>query len=680
MATQAKIVLSAEDRASRVIGQVRAEMGRASDSASQLAGAAGLISPAFAALAGAAGLVAFVKSVVDAADALNDVADATGASIEALSGLERVARLNGGTLDDVAGILVKFNMALNQAADPGSNAAAVFKALGLSVKELQAADPAEALRRTAVALAGFANDGNKGRIYLDLFGKTVREAAPYLNDLAAAGKLQATTTTEQAEAAEKFNKVLFAMRVAAEDAGKALTLGMGAALEKTIENWRAATAAFGGFAGALQALLSGATQLKDNPAEGLKKYNEQLAVLDARIQSARTGSDGFLGRFADQRIKSLQDERAEVAKVTDYYRTLVNAGSAGAGRGNGAAQAPSLPGLGGSGKAKSVTAPKEEISQAATALAAYVDQLEKEQQKTLELTLQQEALNKLRSLGALGQLPQVREVVLGLTQQIQLSQDQAEIEKGVTAELERQVKLRQGLDDALDRFSGRTADALKQAQTSRLETRLAAGEIFSTDELDRIVKGIGGIQTEAEKAFDGADKALERFVENVQDALGNTVESTLRGDFDSIGKLWGDLLIKMASQAIAADIGRALFGDIGKAGAGGSSSGVLSGLLGSLFGGGLLSGARAGGGPVSAGGTYLVGERGPELLQMGGSSGTVVSNSAMQASRGATYISLAPVIRIDARTDQAQVAQLVAAGMQQTQRDLWAQLHARGLA
>ena len=676
MATQAKIVLSAEDRASRVIGQVRAEMGRAGESATQLAGAAGLISPAFAALAGAAGLVAFVKNVVDAADALNDVADATGASVEALSGLERVARLNGGTLDDVAGTLVKFNAALNQAGDPNSDAAKVFTALGLSAKELKDADPAEALQRTAIALQGFATDGNKARIIQELFGKSIREAAPFLKDLAEAGKLQTTTTTEQAEAAEKFNKVLFAMRVAAEDAGKALTFGMGAALEKTIENWKAATAAFGGFAGALQAVLSGATQLKDDPAKGLRQYNDQLAVLDARIKAVRDGSDGFLGRFADQRVQSLQTERAEVAKVTDYYRTLVNAGSAGAGRGNGPQQA--LPTLAGLDKSKSVTPPKEEINQAAVALAAYVDQLDKEQQKTQELTLEQEALNKLRGLGALGQVPQVRELVLGLAKQIQLSQDQAEIEKGITAELERQAKMRQGLDEALDRFSGRTADALKQAQTSRLETRLAAGEVFSTDELERIVKGIGGIKDESEKAFDGANKSLDRFVENVQDALGNTVEATLRGDFQSIGKLWGDLLIKMASQAIAADIGQALFGDLGKTGAGASSSGVLTSLLGTLFGG--LSGARAAGGPVSAGGTYLVGERGPELLQMGSGGGQVVSNSAMQAARGAVAITMPVSISIDARSDQAQIAQLVGGAMAQAQRDMWAQLHARGLA
>lgn len=677
MATQAKLVLTAEDRASRVIGQVRAEMGRASESASQLAGAAGLITPAFATLAGAAGLVAFVKHVVDAADALNDVADATGASVEALSSLERVARLNGGTLDDVASVMVKFNAALTQAGDPKSNAAEVFRALGLSAKDLLEADPAAALQRAAVALQGFANDGNKARITQELFGKSIKDAAPFLKDLAEAGQLQATVTQEQAEAAEKFNKQLFALRTAAEDAGKGLTLGLGAAIADIIDRYKTAGAIFGGLANVLKAGVFEKLNFQD-PADGLKAYNEQLATLDARIRSVQDGADGFRGRFADKRLLALQAERAEVAKVTDYYRTLVNAGGAGAGRGNGVLQLPKLPSVT-NGSAKSVTPPKEQISQAAVALAAYVDQLDREAQKTDDLTVEQTALNKLRELGALGQLPQVRQVVLGLAKQVQLNQDQAEIERGVTAELERQAKLRKDLDSQLDAFSGRSADALKQAQTARLETRLAAGEVFSPDELDRIVKGIGGIQPAAEEAFNGAEKALERFVENVQDALGTTVEATLRGDFDSIGRLWGDLLLKMASQAIAAEIGRALFGDIGKASGAGASTGVLSGLLGTIFGGG-ITGARAAGGPVAAGGTYLVGERGPELLRMGGSSGSIVPNHAMPSAGTAISISLAPVIRIDARTDQAQVAQLVAGAMQQTQRDMWAQLHSRGLA
>ena len=74
--SQAKIILTAEDRASRVLQQVQGQMASATASAGQLAASAGLIGPAFATLASAAGLVAFVRNVTGAVDALNDVADA----------------------------------------------------------------------------------------------------------------------------------------------------------------------------------------------------------------------------------------------------------------------------------------------------------------------------------------------------------------------------------------------------------------------------------------------------------------------------------------------------------------------------------------------------------------------------------------------------------------------------
>ena len=70
-----------------------------------------------------------------------------------------------------------------------------------------------------------------------------------------------------------------------------------------------------------------------------------------------------------------------------------------------------------------------------------------------------------------------------------------------------------------------------------------------------------------------------------------------------------------------------------------STGGGLFGWLGSLFGGGaatgapmLLSGALAGGGSAMAGGTYLVGERGPELFRPD-QSGTVIPNHALGAMR-----------------------------------------------
>jgi hypothetical protein len=632
MTGQAKITVTAEDRASRVLQQVRGQLASTSSSAAELAASAGLIGPAFATLASAAGLVAFVKNVADAVDALNDVADATGASIESLSGLERVARLNGGTLQDVSGILVKFNAALAQSANPASDAAGVFKALGLSAKELQQIDPAVALQRTAVALAGFADDGNKARITQELFGKSIREAAPFLKDLAEAGELNATVTREQAEQAERFNKALAALRVNVQDASRSLLGEMAVSIQRTVANVTTATASFGGLAAAIQAVLSGATQFKDSPAKGLAEYNKQLADIDARIAKVRDGSDGFAGRFSQQRIEALQKERGEVAKVADYYRTLNNAGSAGQGRGGIGGSLPSLPT---STKPKAVTAPKTEIDESTQALARYVDQLQKEADKAADLTERQKALNLLRSIGATGQIPQVRQLVLALAEESDERERGLAFARAMTTELQRQADEQRGLDDALNSFAGRTADALKRAQTTRLEARLAAGEAFSPEELDRIVRGIGGIKDAAEQTFNASNKSLERFAENVQDALGSTVEATLRGDVDSIGRLWGNLLIKLAAEAIAADLGNALFGDLLKASGGAAGgAGLFGAIFGSLFG---LGTGKAAGGTVQPWSMQRVNESGVEMFSRGGQDwllagprgGKVTPNSAL---------------------------------------------------
>ena len=53
---------------------------------------------------------------------------------------------------------------------------------------------------------------------------------------------------------------------------------------------------------------------------------------------------------------------------------------------------------------------------------------------------------------------------------------------------------------------------------------------------------------------------------NIQDALGDTLVRTLKGDFESIGDLWKNLLINMAAQALAAKLGQALLGDFAKTG------------------------------------------------------------------------------------------------------------------
>jgi hypothetical protein len=218
MARDAKIVYTAEDRTGAATAAVKRNLAQVNE----FAAAAGLSFAALGAAGTLAGIVAAVKKVNDGVDALNDLKDATGASIESISGLENVARMSGASFDTVGTSLIKFNQALGATLKPGSDAEKVLKAIGLNAKELRELDPAEALRQTAVALNQFADDGNKARATQELFGKSLREVAPYLKDLAEAGQLHATVTTKQAEEAEKFNKNLFKMQTHLSDLGRTL--------------------------------------------------------------------------------------------------------------------------------------------------------------------------------------------------------------------------------------------------------------------------------------------------------------------------------------------------------------------------------------------------------------------------------------------------------------------------
>ena len=224
-------------------------------------------------------LVAWGKATIDGIDALNDLADATGSSIENISGLEDVARRTGTSFDTVGGALVKFNQALGNA-KPGSDAEQALTALGLSVKELQALDPAQALLQTAVALQGFADDGNKARLTQELFGKSLRDVAPLLKDLADKGVLNNSVTTAAAQEAEKFNKELFALSKNVTDASRSLALYFIPEINRTIELYRQGAKEGKNFYQVMvdeQLRLLG---LKDGPKEYAKRLtdiNEQLA-------------------------------------------------------------------------------------------------------------------------------------------------------------------------------------------------------------------------------------------------------------------------------------------------------------------------------------------------------------------------------------------------------------------
>jgi len=226
------------------VARLRQDMEKAtgivSSGANAMARAASMATAALGALGvglSVGALAAFSRQIINSVDAMNDLADATGASIENIRALDGIARRTGASFDTVGQALIKYNQALGGTIKPGTDAEAALKALGLNAKALRQQDPAEALRDTAVALAQFADDGAKARVVQELFGKSLREVAPFLKDLAEAGRLQASVSRAQAEEAERFNKHLFEIQANSRDAGRAILMDLLPSVNKLLQGY-----------------------------------------------------------------------------------------------------------------------------------------------------------------------------------------------------------------------------------------------------------------------------------------------------------------------------------------------------------------------------------------------------------------------------------------------------------
>lgn len=324
---KASIVLSAVDRTRAAFESAKRNM------AALKAEAAGLVSgfaPITAVIGslgvGLAGLS--FKNVVDGLDRLNDVKDATGASIENISGLEDVAARTGTSLETVESTLVRFNKALSDA-KPDNEIGLILKEIGLSADELRKKDPAQALLDTAAALSKYADDGNKARVFQELFGKSVKEVAPFLKDLAEAGKINATVTAEQAQAAEDFNKQLFALQKNITDAARNI---FGDLIPALNELFTSLTKAKGAAAGG--SLLDGI--LGTNPVDRLRAQNEAISaevqrtgdtlsrLVEEQSRKGGEGKDSILdGRIAKTRQR-LDGLRTDAAKASEQLKGLAD--------------------------------------------------------------------------------------------------------------------------------------------------------------------------------------------------------------------------------------------------------------------------------------------------------------------------------------------------------------------
>lgn len=124
----------------------------------------------------------FTLGLVDQADNLRDQATALGLSVEELQQWNHAGALNG--LEDMSGVLQKFNRNVNQAKDGSKQAGKAFKDLGIDVKGALAngGRPIDLLDQVAAGLAKIQDPAKRTAIAMDLFGRSGAKLLPLFSE------------------------------------------------------------------------------------------------------------------------------------------------------------------------------------------------------------------------------------------------------------------------------------------------------------------------------------------------------------------------------------------------------------------------------------------------------------------------------------------------------------------
>lgn len=629
---------SGMDKAVRVAERSAAQIQARWD---KLASVASTLGVAFGGALSAAGVGAFIRTTVDGIDRLNDLADATGASVESLSALEDVALRTGTSVDTVGDAVVKLNKVLSDA-KPDSDAARALQAIGLSAEELKALDPAQALQRVAVELARFGDDGNKARLVQELFGKSIREVAPLLKDLAENGRLNATVTSDQAREAESFNKQLFELKKNATDAARSLVSSLLPALNQLFERSRRE--------GVLSSLFtpSEAANLERQAAEAANQVRRVSSAFErAQALSERPDIAGSARAFYREEAVRLRAELEAVQrtalKATDAVRAALGApdqrdySNEGRNRPRPTISLPP-PRQPAGGR---VQAPREIAPVADPALADALSAIQQtDAVKVEQITAALDRLFSLRASG-LGSDASIDQAIQRLRDEL------SKLDPEQRAAAESAERLRAIL--------AQTPTATMQGvleDIERLNKALETGAIKSVEQWGEAVLVVTQrLPSQVKQAAEEVNEFFRQAGRNIQDAIGDSVLATIDGRAKDIFSIWKQLLKRMASEAIAARLGTSLLGsDFAK-------TGQIGGFLGQAIDWFKALPGRANGGPVTAGMPYIVGERGPELM-VPRTSGTVVPNGAL-AAVGSSY-TWAPTININGSADTRQIESVLA--------------------
>tara|TARA_B100000242_G_scaffold225699_1_gene166136 strand:+ start:13888 stop:16263 length:2376 start_codon:yes stop_codon:yes gene_type:complete len=179
-------------------------------------------------------------------------------------------------------------------------------------------------------------------------------------------------------------------------------------------------------------------------------------------------------------------------------------------------------------------------------------------------------------------------------------------------------KIKESVDELVPKIIeySEVETGIKEAVEGQLDAK--NGIVETNNQLKKDADEIKKKEEEAKARAEELKKEFESIGKEVRSGLVDNLREAIKGS-QTFGQALNNVLNRLKDRLLDLALDKAISG-LGNMLSGGK--GFTGGFLGGLFG-------KERGGPVSAGGAYVVGERGPELLQMGSKGGNIIPNSAI---------------------------------------------------
>lgn len=571
---QTSFVLNADDRTSKVLNGVSGRFKKLDHQAKQLGGAL-KSNVALAAAGAAAGLAFMSKKAIDNADRIGKLSKKIGASTEFLSQMQFVAEQSGISFESLQGSMSKMQKTIGEAGQGMGTATKGFEALNLSVGDLKQLSPEDQFDTIQKALSGVEDRTERAAIATQIFGRSGQELAQLGDDYEKlrqeADKLGKTISATDAAKAEAFNDAMNRLKTSIQGVVTDLTLALLPAFQVVVD----------GITKGVGWLVEKWNEYKNEIIYGSKlAWLETTNIFASGVDTIKRLIIGIQEAFDRVMSGILPIVAPVVMKMIDLWQTVAGA------------------------MLRIFEPVLTTIGDLFTKLFQFM------------LSGVEKFIGKLADAAEFFGFDGVAEDLRGAADSVSNFGNSLDIGQSI----ENAIGQFDGFVDGVQTKAQETADAFVDGYNKRFNQRA------------QDIAGLDTIRTEREKAAANARKNLqgERDLVELSQATIDIIDTPkietslavvstkiktftdgakaeFNGLKDSIGDAFADALFEGKNFADS-------LGDIFKGLAKNLFSMGFSALLGSIIPGGGIFGAKASGGSVYAGKSYLVGEAGRELF------------------------------------------------------------------